>query len=187
MQLGADVDLSQLARRLADRARTRTEADVQSDLQTLLLYGGFNLHDHEVRLESQAGGGRRIDVEVGRTVIEVKKDLSNPTTIQTAEAQLAGYLQRRSQELGESFVGVLTDGATWRLYYLDTDAELLLASEPSIFSVCGLTVHLQPRTISKRPQSRFKLGSELPAVRSRLSVPRSSRSIRNAATFQRFG
>lgn len=127
-----DTDLAELVRRLADRARARTEADVQSDLQTFLLYGGFNLHEQEVRLESQAGGGRRLDVEIGRTVIEVKKDLTRPATVEAAESQLADYLQRRSRDFGETFVGVLTDGALWRLYLLDTDRELLLAAELSV-------------------------------------------------------
>src|SRR5688500_7354407 len=129
MPLDTDLDLTELVRRLANRARVRTEADVQSDLQTLLLYGGFNLHEREVRLESQAGGGRRLDVEVGRTVIEVKKDLTRPAAVEAAESQLADYLQRRSRDFGERFVGVLTDGAAWRLYYLDTEGKLLLAAE----------------------------------------------------------
>lgn len=130
--IDTDVDLAQLVRRLADRDRPRTEADVQSDLQTFLLYGGFNLHEQEVRLESQAGSGRRLDIEVGRTVIEVKKDLSRPATVKAAESQLADYLQRRARAFGETFVGVLTDGAAWRLYFLDTDRQLLLAAELSV-------------------------------------------------------
>jgi methylase of polypeptide subunit release factors len=132
MQLDTDLDLVELVRRLADRARARTEADIQGDLQTFLLYGGFNLHEREVRLESQAGGGRRLDVEVGRTVIEVKKDLTRPATVGAAESQLADYIHRRSRDFGETFVGVLTDGAVWRLYYQDTDERLLLAAELSI-------------------------------------------------------
>ncbi|MCC6225321.1 MAG: SAM-dependent DNA methyltransferase [Microthrixaceae bacterium] len=134
MQLDTDLelDLVELVHRLADRSRARTEADVQSDLQTFLLYGGFNLHEQEVRLESQAGSGRRLDIEVGRTVIEVKKDLTRAATVEAAESQLGDYLQRRSREFGETFVGVLTDGAVWRLYYLDTDAQLLLAAELSV-------------------------------------------------------
>jgi len=132
MQLELDIDLVELVQRLADRARPRTEADVQSDLQTFLLYGGFNLHQREVRLESQTGGGRRLDIEIGRTVIEVKKDLTRPATVEAAEKQLASYLQTRSHEFGEAFVGVLTDGSIWRLYYLDSGNHLLLASEIDI-------------------------------------------------------
>ena len=126
-----DLDLVELVQRLADRKRPRTEADVQSDLQTLLLYGGFNLREREVRLESHAGGGRRLDVEVGRTVVEVKKDLSRATVRDAAERQLAEYIRQRSDEFGETFVGVLTDGAVWGLYYED-DAHLTLVSELTV-------------------------------------------------------
>lgn len=70
------VDLD-LARRLA-RRDGRAEANLQADVRTLLLYGGLNLGEAnlaEVELEAQAGGGRRIDVEIGLTVIETKRDL----------------------------------------------------------------------------------------------------------------
>lgn len=180
MQMETDVDLISLVSRLADRNRARTEADVQSDLQTLLLYGGFNLHDHEVRLESQAGDGRRLDVEVGRTVIEVKKDLRNPPAILTAEVQLAGYLQRREQDFGETFVGVLTDGATWRLYYLDSDAQMLLASELAVDPV-------QPAVNDLRLWLDGALATQehLPAtsdeVRSRLGATSSAFSLERTA------
>ncbi|WP_329385240.1 hypothetical protein [Streptomyces sp. NBC_01716] len=51
-----------------------------SDIRSLLLYGGLNLNtadveDVSVRLESAASMRRRIDIEIGTTVIEVKKDL----------------------------------------------------------------------------------------------------------------
>jgi hypothetical protein len=55
-----------------------TEADIQSDVRTLLLYGRLDLEEKDlVVVEAQAGGGRRIDVETGTAAIEVKRDLSN--------------------------------------------------------------------------------------------------------------
>jgi hypothetical protein len=57
-------------------------------------------------LEAAVGGGRRIDIEVGYTVIEVKKDLRAAGTKAEAIVQLTGYVAvepRRSA--GSSFQG----------------------------------------------------------------------------------
>ena len=75
-----------------------------------------------VELESPAGGGRRIDVEVGYTVIEVKRDLRVGNVRAEAVGQLAGYVKARQDTLQQRYVGVLTDGAEWRLYHLLDDA-----------------------------------------------------------------
>lgn len=111
-------ELSQLLRRLADRERVRSEATVQADVRQLLLTGGLGLADHDldVQLETQVGDRRRIDVEVGFTVIEVKKDLRNQGIVRAAEEQLAGYIRARAAQTGQRYVGVLTDGREWRAY-----------------------------------------------------------------------
>ena len=114
------VDLGALARELASRS-VGAEANVQAHIQTILLYGGLNLGEENletVELEAQAGGGRRIDIEAGFTVIEVKRDLRVVGVREQAEAQLAGYVRSRTEALGQRYVGVLTDGADWRLYHL---------------------------------------------------------------------
>lgn len=97
-------DLSQLLRRLADRERVRSEATVQADVRQLLLTGGLGLADDDlhVDLESQVGDRRRIDIEVGCTVIEVKRDLRNAGIVKTAEEQLAGYVLTRARQTGQS-------------------------------------------------------------------------------------
>lgn len=142
------IDLLELARRLA-RRDAGAEANLQADVQTLLLYGGLNLEkdDLDVKLEAQAGGGRRIDVEVGFTVIECKRDIRAASVREEAEAQLAGYVRDRAAQLGQRYVGVLTDGADWRLYNLmpqDTLEEVsrfeVSATAPN---VAGLLVWLE--------------------------------------------
>jgi hypothetical protein len=112
-------ELSQLLRRLADRERVRSEATVQADVRQLLLTGGLGLADHDldVQLETQVGDRRRIDVEVGFTVIEVKKDLSNRNIVRAAEKQLAGYVAARAAQTGQRYVGILTDGREWHAYH----------------------------------------------------------------------
>jgi SAM-dependent methyltransferase len=123
------VNLNQLARRLA-RRDGGAEANLQADVQSLLLYGGLNLDENDlnVELEAPAGGGRRIDVEVGFTVIETKRDLRQGNVRSEAEKQLAGYVRGRTQQLGQRYVGVLTDGADWRLYHVGPDDALLEVS-----------------------------------------------------------
>jgi SAM-dependent methyltransferase len=114
------LDLDALVNELASRTTTRTEADIQARVRDLLLYGGLNLSadDLRVQLESQVGDRRRIDVEAGFTVIEVKRDLRSYTVLAEAIAQLGGYVAARTEQLGQRYVGVLTDGADWRCYRL---------------------------------------------------------------------
>lgn len=59
----------------------RTEADIQSDIKTLLTTADFDLDTP--RLEEQIGDGsrRRIDIATGATVIEVKS--GSPTRVPT--------------------------------------------------------------------------------------------------------
>jgi SAM-dependent methyltransferase len=100
---------------------------VQSDVRTLLLYGGLNLGERdleEVTLEAPAGGGKRIDIETGFTVIETKRDLRSGNVRAEAEQQLAGYVMSRAAALGQRYVGILTDGAEWRLYHSVGPSEL---------------------------------------------------------------
>lgn len=127
----ATVDLDQVLRQIAARSPSRTEADVQADVRTILLHGDLNLDDGDlqVALEVPAGGGRRIDVEAGSAVIEVKKDLRIGKIRPMAVEQLAGYLRQRTQYMDRRYVGVLTDGCEWRLYTLNIDDELAEVSQ----------------------------------------------------------
>lgn len=113
---------------------------MQSDLRMLLLASGLNLREenlHEVVLEAPVGQRRRIDVEVGATVFEVKRDLRVGNVRTDAVVQLAGYVADRVQETGARYAGVLTDGAEWHLYHLDA-GELSLVSSFTLTSTSGL-------------------------------------------------
>lgn len=108
--------------RLTARTVGRAEATVQSDLRLLLLASGLNLRDehlHDVVLEAPVGQRRRIDVQVGATVFEVKRDLRVGNVRTEAVTQLAGYVRDRVELTGARYVGVLTDGVEWHLYHLD--------------------------------------------------------------------
>lgn len=114
--------LQTLIGRLANRDKVRSEATVQADIRQLLLSGGLGLEDHdlEVVLEAPVAGHRRIDVEVGYTVIEVKKDLRKASVVKDARKQLAGYVASRAEQTGQRYVGILTDGADWQAYNLQS-------------------------------------------------------------------
>jgi SAM-dependent methyltransferase len=125
------IDLGEVCHRLADRRPSRAEANVQSDVRLLLLAAGLNLRDGDlldVVLEAPVGVRRRIDVEVGATVLEVKKDLRVGNVRSEAVGQLAGYVRDRIAVMGTRYVGVLTDGAEWHLYHLDADDFSLVSS-----------------------------------------------------------
>ncbi len=124
---GFPPSLQPLLARIADRRAARSEATLQSDIRQLLLAGDFGLsgsHLDDIDLEAPAGGGRRIDIEVGYTIIEVKRGLQTGRRLRDAERQLAGYVWSRCMGSGQRYVGILTDGATWRAYQLTGEAEL---------------------------------------------------------------
>lgn len=112
--------LQEIVRRLVARDARRSEADVQSDVKLFLTTAALNLREEnlEIRLESPVGRVRRIDVEIGATVIEVKKDLRIGNVRTDAIEQLAGYVRERQTEFACRYVGVLTDGAEWSCHHL---------------------------------------------------------------------
>jgi len=114
-------DLTNLLKRLAGRDRVRTEADVQSDVKMLLAAANLNIsQDDIVSLEVPVGDGsrRRVDIEVGNLAIEVKRDLRKPGVFDEAIPQLAAYVQARAKLTSCRYIGLVTDGADWRVYHL---------------------------------------------------------------------
>lgn len=123
--------LEDIVARIARKDPARAEATLQGDIRSFILAAGLNVTDGQmtdVNLETQLADGtrRRIDIETGTTVIEVKKDLSRGTTRSDAEAQLSGYLQQRARDTGARYLGILTDGQEWSLYVPDPDGTGLL-------------------------------------------------------------
>jgi len=75
--IAADIR-AKIVASLAARDPHRTEADLQGDIYALLTTGGVALEPHQVaKLEvpTKDGTRRRLDVEIGHPVIEVKNDL----------------------------------------------------------------------------------------------------------------
>lgn len=117
-------DLEAAIRRLGVRDLSRSEASIQSDIRLVLLLADLGLEDHDlaVDLEVPAAGGR-IDILVGRTVIEVKRDLTKPGVTEAALVQLGGYLTTRLKTAGGWHVGILTDGVRWEFVQLGETGE----------------------------------------------------------------
>lgn len=131
------LDTRALVMRIASRIPGRSEATLQADIRTLLLAAPLNLAEHgviDINLETPAGERRRIDIEAGFTVIEVKRDLRVGNVRQDAIEQLAGYVSQRISILGQRYVGVLTDGAEWLLYHLAPTGILEQVGEPLLVS-----------------------------------------------------
>ncbi len=113
--------LEELVDRIRNTETPRTEATLQADVRQLLLEAPIGLDEsdlREVNLEAPLGDRRRIDIETGTCVIEVKKRLLNPRVVADAVDQLQGYLQVRRSQTGLRYVGILTDGFLWICYHL---------------------------------------------------------------------
>lgn len=83
-----DFDLKATLRELASRNPGRSEADIQAQVREVLLYGGFELGNESVALESPTDDHRRLDIEVGGLIVECKKDLRQPSHLVKAETQI---------------------------------------------------------------------------------------------------
>ncbi len=141
------TSLTETFSRLVGRDNRRTEAEIQADVRQFILDAPFELEEDDlslVQLESQLGDRRRIDVEVGATVIEVKRDLRPERIRRDAEEQLAGYVAMRAEQTGLRYVGILTDGTGWYCYHL-VENELRQVAEISleVGQIDRLTVWLE--------------------------------------------
>jgi hypothetical protein len=126
----------------------------------------------DIILESPAGQRRRIDVEVGFTVFEVKRDLRAGNVRADAVTQLAGYVAARTEAMQQRYVGVLTDGAEWDLYNLAGSQLVLVSSleiDPTPPDVDGLCLWLEgvlatTERITPTPREiTARLGADSPA------------------------
>ncbi|MBB5984517.1 N-6 DNA methylase [Sphingobium lignivorans] len=129
----------ELIERLLQRESQRTEADIQADIRQFILMAPFDLNDNQVvNLESPVGDRRRIDIEVGSTVIEVKRDLRRGRVRIDAAEQLAGYVAARREQTGQRYIGVLTDGIDWTCYDLVDGSTLRPVAQFTLQSTADL-------------------------------------------------
>ena len=128
------MTVADLLAQIAKRDPARSEATLQADIRQLVLIAPLSLSSGDVvtaDLETPVGVRRRIDIEVGSCLIEVKRDLLVGSALADAIEQLGDYLVARQQQTGCRYAGILTDGADWRC-----------------FSVPGLAKAEPPREVS---------------------------------------
>lgn len=132
-----------VARLTASNQNVRTEADIQSDIKALLLAADFDLGDEELGLVEPSleepirdGTQRRIDIAIGSTVIEVKKQLRDKHSAKSYIEQLKGYVRTRIEQNGTRYTGILTDGVQWWLFEEDPFSGGF--ERRSIFSLSGV-------------------------------------------------
>ena len=132
------MTVAEIIAQIARRDGTRSEATLQADIRQLVLTAPLSLSVENVvtaDLETPVGVRRRIDIEVGSCLIEVKRDLSSGSVLPDAIKQLAGYLVARQQETGCRYVGILTDGTDWRCVCLPGAADGGSAREVSAYKL----------------------------------------------------
>ena len=114
-----DADLRRLMLHLSQRRQERDAARIRFDIWHLLLAGDLGLDDQDLEadLDLLAQGHCRIVIRRGRTVIEIIKDLRAEGAVRGAERRLDGCLAAYATETNMRHLGILTDGAEWRLYH----------------------------------------------------------------------
>jgi N-6 DNA Methylase len=179
LDLGADGDLATLTtllRHVASRDSDRDDNTVHADVRQLLLTAGIGLHEQHLRSSVGAAPryGHQIDIETAATVVDVSADLRKRGAVRTAEERLARDLTSRSRRTGQRYVGVMTDGAEWRVYYRSsdalhqlTDANLIVdTSSPDVAGVLSWLESLlaTDRRIKPTPDAmERKLGANSPS------------------------
>lgn len=102
------MNLERLTEVLRQLARRPGHEGVRVRLYQILVER-LNAPSADINLEHQVPEIRgRIDALVGRTIVEIKRDLRREMA--DAQAQLARYLPQREKETGKSYVGLATDG-----------------------------------------------------------------------------
>ena len=175
MSSQASVDLQALVARLCNLdAPGRTEATVQSDIRLLLIASGLHLSEDDildVTLEAPLGDRRRIDIEIGRTVIEVKKSLMSGAALEDATLQLEGYVAERCRLLGQRYVGIVTDGRDWHLFHSVADnlspistyrVDPVSAEPAPLVAWLAAVLVTQQRVIPTRDTISSRLGADSP-------------------------
>ncbi|KAB8183913.1 N-6 DNA methylase [Nonomuraea phyllanthi] len=112
------VDISIIIKRLASRRATRRLEDVRDDILQLLQKGDLGLTEldlSDVR-NSLWGVGFQVDIRIGRTVIDVRRDLTDNRDLLEAKASLEQYISAVQQRDKGNYLGLVTDGKEWHLH-----------------------------------------------------------------------
>lgn len=122
-----------IARRLSGRSTNRTTSMICADIQQFLLLGSLGLNPADLhQLEDDAA--YVIDVETAYTIIVVSRDTRTSSTLRTARHKLQYRLQRRSEQTGERYAGIITDGSDWQAYIVLDNSLRYVASTTTMLT-----------------------------------------------------
>lgn len=154
-------DIEEIVAELVTRPR---HEKVRLAISRLLIDGlGANLRHYSLEENTFVIRGR-IDALLGRTIIEIKSDL----TREEYRHQLAGYLKDQRSKTGRDYVGIATDGADFYVHALGEDDELIdigsfkpnIEEPEKILSWLESVVALQDRLLPDVQRIRLELGRE---------------------------
>lgn len=97
------MTLDDVFARIVRRDRSRSEATLQADIRQLILMAPLGLEERNIvdaDLETPVGTRRRIDIEAGSCLIEVKRDLSAGSVL--AGATILSHGLRRHRRVRRS-------------------------------------------------------------------------------------
>ena len=169
-----EADLRRLLRHLARREPDRDVTRIRFDVWRLLLAGGLGLNDHDLiaDLDVLAQGHCRIGIRPGRTVVEISQDLREDGAIVGAQRRLERVMAAYAAETDARHLGILTDGAEWRLYHRAGDTlslvlplQIVDASNPDVEGLLSWLEAILATAQQIRPtpeEIRNKLGVDSP-------------------------
>ena len=109
---------SEIVERLRRQGKRGHADDVRMDVGRLLLSGGLEISERDLQLaETTSGSQPLIVVAKGDLLILTSVDLRDPSVVEEAEKHLGGEIRSLVNRTGRRYVGILTDGKEWRLYY----------------------------------------------------------------------
>jgi hypothetical protein len=165
-----------LLRNLVDRDRPRTETAIRSDLARFILASNLGIYENDIG--AKIGDGvydlRRLDIETGSMIIDVRSDLRQSGIARAAEKQLADHLATLFQCNDRRYIAVLTDGVEWRVYryvnnkfrqvedaslHLDSVAPKVSTLRSWLEALLATARHLEPTPT----EIASKLGAESPS------------------------
>lgn len=106
-------------RKLADRDHPRNEAAIRSNLVQFLLLSNLGIREQDISAQTDSGvyDLRRLHIEAGSVIIDVRSDLRRSGIVHAAELQLDSHLAALSRSNDRRYIGILTDGVEWRVYH----------------------------------------------------------------------
>jgi hypothetical protein len=113
-------DLRRLFQRITRRSPGRDGTELQAYVCELLVAGGLGLSEYDLAASNGSTRERLhyIAIRRARVVIVISEDIRIDGAAESVEQWLEKYLSARMSETSNRHLGIMTDGAQWRLYHL---------------------------------------------------------------------